>query len=130
MKVVYSAATLLSKASHSDELVARINHTNLICDFKNWYFSKKALENMRWTLIAGIGDYLMRVVGSVPMGFYITFSWELEKSEEEIVDDIHEEDNVDEEEGGVNSEEKASLNWVVRRALEMDEVEAEGYAQL
>jgi hypothetical protein len=28
---------------------------------------------MRQTLIAGIRDYLMRVVGSVPMDLYITF---------------------------------------------------------
>jgi hypothetical protein len=75
MKVVNLVATLLSKASHSDELVARINHTNLICHFKTWYFyfHKTELEHMRRTLIAGIGDYLMRVVGSVPMDLYITF---------------------------------------------------------
>ena len=32
---------------------------------------------MRQILIAGIGDYLMRVVVSVPMGLYSTFAWEL-----------------------------------------------------
>ena len=79
LQVVNSVATLLSQASHSDELVARINHGNLICDFKTWYLylHKTELEKMRWTLIAGIGDYLMRVVGSVPMRLYITFAWEL-----------------------------------------------------
>jgi hypothetical protein len=80
VKVVNSVAALLSKASHSDELVARINHSNLICDFKtchHYLYVQTELENMRRTLIAGIGDYLMRVVGSVPMGLYITFAWKL-----------------------------------------------------
>jgi hypothetical protein len=62
----------LSKASHSDELVARINHTNLILDpsridlayYGRW---NKGLK----TLIQGLGDYLMRVVGSVPIGFHL-----------------------------------------------------------
>ena len=133
MKVVNSAAALLSKASHSDELVARINHSNLICDFKTWYrlLHKNELENMRRTLIAGIGDYLMRVVGSVPMGLYITFTWELEDSEEEIVDDFDEEDDIDDE---VNSEEddvELELSGEDgEEPWEMNEVEAEGYAQL
>ena len=76
---------------------------------------------MRRTLIAGIGDYLMRVVGSVPMGLYITFTWEFEDNEEESAD---EEDDVDEEEGDVNSEEDD-----VELELGSEEVEAEGYAQ-
>ena len=67
--------TLLSKASHLDALVARINHTNLICNF----FSSQRVrghtpnyeESLR-VLIQGIGDYLMRVVGSVPLGLRIT----------------------------------------------------------
>ena len=123
MEVVEWVATLLSKASHSDELVARINHTNLICDFKirSLFFYNEVLENMGRTLIAGISDYLMRVVGSVPMGLDIAFTLELEDDEEESGD---EEDDVDEEEGEVNSEEDD-----VELELGSEEVEAEGYAQ-
>jgi hypothetical protein len=78
VRVVNSVTALLSKASHSDELVARINHSNLICEFKTchrYFHVHTNLRNMRQTLIAGIGDYLMRVVGSVPMGLDITFTW-------------------------------------------------------
>jgi len=68
--------TLLSKASHSDELVARINHTNLILnpswiDSLGHYGVWNKLEGLQ-SLIRGLGDYLMRVVGSVPIGFHLT----------------------------------------------------------
>ena len=68
--------TLLSKASHSDELVARINHTNLILD-ASWidllpYYTAWKKGLLPGALIRGLGDYLMRVVGSVPIGFHLT----------------------------------------------------------
>ena len=66
---------LLSKASHSDELVARINHADLDCEFftSQWALRKFAyVEERLRTLIKGIGDYLMRVVGSVPIDLKIT----------------------------------------------------------
>jgi hypothetical protein len=69
----------LSKASHSDELVARINHTSLSLDLSFipllglYYHSDYGLLNKALkTLIKGVGDYLMRVVGSVPIGFHLT----------------------------------------------------------
>ena len=72
MSLCEQIGTLLSKASHSDELVAQINHTNLIFNslierlpYDRW---KEGLQ----TLIQGVGDYLMRVVGSVPIGFHLT----------------------------------------------------------
>ena len=69
----------MSKASHSDELVTRINHANLNCEistgisgmrfsFKYEDYAEKGLR----TLIKGIGDYLTRVVGSVPIDLKIT----------------------------------------------------------
>jgi hypothetical protein len=67
----------LSKASHSDELVARLNHTNLILG-SSFIFQTIGLHpEDRWNkglqnFIQGVGDYLMRVVGSVPIGFHVT----------------------------------------------------------
>ena len=57
----------------------RINHTDINCEFftfernfcepaREVYKSEKSLR----TLIKGIGDYLMRVVGSVPTDLGIT----------------------------------------------------------
>ena len=70
--------TLLSKASHSPELVARINHSNLTCNrLLFWTKRLRNIENdilliMLQNLTKGIGDYLMRVAGSVPIGLRIT----------------------------------------------------------
>ena len=65
----------MSKASHSDELVARINRPKLVCySFRypsEWIGAER--EESLCALIKGIGDYLMRVVGSVPPGLGITF---------------------------------------------------------
>ena len=64
-------------ASHSDELVTRINHADSInCEFfaserisvEAEDYVEKSLRN----LIKGIGDYLTRVVGSVPIDLKIT----------------------------------------------------------
>ena len=71
----------MSKASHSDELVARINHADIDCEFamdhqesfplminrRNDYLKEELCP-----LIKGIGDYLTRVVGSVPIDLKIT----------------------------------------------------------
>ena len=68
--------TLLSKASHSDELVARINHADIICKFFNpmWIYDKFNWNASLFPLINGIGDYLTRVVSSVPIGLNATLS--------------------------------------------------------
>ena len=71
----------MSKASHSDELVTRINHPDINCEVffdpsgmqisltnHNTVYVKRRLR----TLIEGIGDYLTRVVGSVPIDLKIT----------------------------------------------------------
>jgi hypothetical protein len=74
--------TLLLKASHSYELVARINHTNLICNSFPNQLARRYTPNYEETpcvLIQGIGDYLMRVVGSVPIGLRITLGTEGER---------------------------------------------------
>jgi hypothetical protein len=39
------------------------------------------MKELLQILIAGIGDYLMRVVGSVPMGLYITLETDNGKGE-------------------------------------------------
>jgi len=69
--------TLLSKASHSDELVRRINHADINCRFfaSQWLQVREAdeyVEARLRILIKGIGDYLTRVVGSVPIDLKIT----------------------------------------------------------
>ena len=70
------AETLLSKASHSDELVTRINHADINCEnFTGIYYygwKRDDTEKSLHTLIKGIGDYLTRVVGSVPVDLKIT----------------------------------------------------------
>jgi len=67
--------TLLSMASHSHELVARIDHADINCEFSIFGLtsveSKVSEEGLR-TLIKGIGDYLMKVVGSVPIDLKVT----------------------------------------------------------
>jgi len=77
---------LLSKASHSDELVTRINHADINCEnftFDSEWISVKPEdyfdESLR-TLIKGIGDYLMRVVGSLPIDLKITLQVYNEKT--------------------------------------------------
>ena len=68
----------MSNASHSDELVTRINHADINCEFfssenisveseDHWHVEKRLA-----TLIKGIGNYLTRVVGSVPIDLKIT----------------------------------------------------------
>ena len=65
----------MSKASHADELITRINHADINC--KIFTSDRKIVEvhksaaSLR-TLIRGIGDYLTRVVGSVPSHLKIT----------------------------------------------------------
>ena len=58
-------------ASHSDELVTRINHADINCEIDpvEWMSEDKVvlLEGRLRTLIKEIGDYLTRVVGSVPI---------------------------------------------------------------
>ena len=72
------AGTLLSMASHFDELVTRINHADINCEiFTSIRISEDdsevaVSEERLHTLIKGIGDYLMRVVGSVPIDLKIT----------------------------------------------------------
>ena len=67
--------TLLSTASHSDELVTRINHADIDCEMFTKCISEyevyQLAECLR-TLITAIGDYLTRVVGSVPIDLKIT----------------------------------------------------------
>ena len=66
----------MSKASHSDELVTRINHADINCEiFTSIRISEYEValsEGRLRTLITGIGDYLTRVVGSVPIDLKIT----------------------------------------------------------
>ena len=68
--------TLLSKASHSDELVTRINHANINCEiFESTSISVKFedyVKNRLRTFIKGIGNYLARVVGLVPVDLKVT----------------------------------------------------------
>jgi len=68
--------TLLSMASHSDELVTRINHADINCEFftplRIPIDSQDYVKESLRTLIKGIGDYLTMVVGSVPIGLKIT----------------------------------------------------------
>ena len=70
------AGTSLSKASHSDELVARINHADINCEiFTSQGISREPeeyVEKRLRTLIKRIADYLTRVVGSVPIDLKIT----------------------------------------------------------
>jgi len=74
--LLFVTKTLLSKASHSDELVARINHADINCEFfpseRLFGKPKDYVEESLRTLIKGIGDYLTRVVGSVPIDLKIT----------------------------------------------------------
>ena len=68
----------MSKASHSDELVTRINHADIHCEIfvsdlripglEVSYTPEESLH----AFIKGIGDYLTRVVGSVPIDLRIT----------------------------------------------------------
>ena len=65
----------MSKASHSDELVTRINHADINCEFTIpplLLEERDYAEKILCTLIEGIGDYLTRVVGSVPVDLKIT----------------------------------------------------------
>ena len=68
--------TLLAKASHSDELVTRINPADINCEFftseSNFRETEDYMEESLRTLIKGMGDYLTRVVGSVPIDLRIT----------------------------------------------------------
>ena len=60
-------------ASHSDELVTRINHADINCEiFVIPEYDDSGSEESLRTLITGIGDYLTRVVGSVPIDLKIT----------------------------------------------------------
>ena len=63
-------------ASHSDELVTRINHADINCEMFTSMgaleYNVSVLEGTLCTLITGIGDYLTRVVGSVPIDLKIT----------------------------------------------------------
>ena len=63
-------------ASHSDELVTRINHADINCEIFTSIgiseYNVSRLEECLRTLITGIGDYLTRVVGSVPIDLKIT----------------------------------------------------------
>ena len=76
-------------ASHSDELVTRINHADINCEIvrsigiSNYvdvvkyanvfkYAEVAQLEKCLRALIKRIGDYLTRVVGSVPIDLKIT----------------------------------------------------------
>lgn len=68
----------MQETSHLDELVARINHANLMCNsfaptrFRDWTHHDDSL----CILIEAIGDYLMRVVGSVPIRLRIVLRGE------------------------------------------------------
>ena len=80
----------MSKASHSDELVTRINHADINCEIllstgiSGMRISFKSVDSYvekgLCTLIKGLGDYLTRVVGSVPIDLKITLR---------VYDDIH-----------------------------------------
>ena len=69
----------MSKASHSDELVTQINHADINSEiFTSTVWISESVkpedyveERLR-TFIKGIGDYLTRVVGSVPIDLKIT----------------------------------------------------------
>jgi len=77
--LLFVTGTLLSKASHSDELVTRINHTDINCDIFTSisirtipnYVVTRSEKTLRF-LIKRIGDYLTRVVSSVPIDLKIT----------------------------------------------------------
>ena len=63
-------------ASHSDEIVTRINHADINCELFTQgriftYQVPRSGKCLR-TLITEIGDYLMRVGGSVPIDLTIT----------------------------------------------------------
>ena len=66
----------MSKASYSDDLVARINDADINCEiFTSHWISREHddyVEERLRTLVKGIGDYLTRVVGSVPNDLKIT----------------------------------------------------------
>ena len=66
----------MSKASHSDELITRINHADINCQFVTSMLipvnHEDCLDESLRTSIKGIGDYLTRVVGSVPIDLNIT----------------------------------------------------------
>jgi len=74
--ILRETGTLLSKASHSDELLTRINHADIKCEFftsaRLSVSSGYSVEPSLRTLIDGIGDYLTRVLGSVPIDLKIT----------------------------------------------------------
>ena len=63
-------------ASHSDELVTRINHADINCETFTprpiSEFQVALSEKYLRFLIKGIGDYLTRVVCSVPIDLKIT----------------------------------------------------------
>ena len=62
-------------ASHSAEVVSRINHADINCEIFTIWISENEValseERLR-TSIKGIGDYLTMVVGSVPIDLKIT----------------------------------------------------------
>ena len=66
---------ILSKTSHPNELVARINLTNLTYNVFRSNLSSIQIAIYKEkvaTLIEGVRDYLVRVVGSVPIALQIT----------------------------------------------------------
>ena len=74
-------------ASHSDELVTRINHADINCELftpitRMTLFDVARSEECLCTLIKGVGDYLTRVVGSAPIDLKITLrGYDRRKSE-------------------------------------------------
>src|SRR5271168_3679713 len=90
--LLFMTGTLLSKASHSDELVARIDHADINCEF---FIFKPVIidpgdhhdveEGLR-TLLKGIGVYLWRVVGSVPIDLKITLQVYDKSTSESVFD--------------------------------------------
>ena len=74
-------------ASHSDELVTRINHAYINCEIVTYAWISGELvalsEKCLRTLIKGIGDYLTRVVGSVPIDLKITLRVDDDEMESE-----------------------------------------------
>ena len=63
-------------ASHSDELITRIYRAEINCEISSLgpthSIEVSRSERRLRTLIKGIGDYLMRVVSSVPIDLKIT----------------------------------------------------------
>ena len=66
----------MSKASHSDELLTQINYADINCEIFTFQWHPRErddyVEERLRILIKGIGDYLTRVVGSVPVDLKIT----------------------------------------------------------